>query len=653
MKRVLFADNDPDFLNTRAEFLEKTGYSVLRAPTLAYAEHYLHETWSPVIILDIRLVDDDDEKDLSGLVVAKMETCRAIVKIVLTAYPTHEIVRELLRLQRHYQLAVNVLSKEQGPEEMIREVERAFDQHVRINWNIAIHWNKAHPLSFSHLANLIEPNLQGERLSNRADELEDLFRRLFYEKTQITIERLLWQQQGRIAVTVFTFAPDKPSESVLIICGSPTRIQTESENYKQFAPAMLHDTDGATLSALKGAAETTHFAAYALAGAPLESFQTFAEFYHSGPDQKSFRWAVDSLRATLATWNRGERVLAEGEASESQLLREKTGLDELGRSGLEERILTLRTEAVAHGLTLNITDDMLTLHLPGDYTFSYANPLPYVYATDEVSAASCAIAPGTLTPNNILIAPEGQVWLTDFSDIGPAPLLWNFTELEAAIRFDLVESDNLLGLHEMERRLTEPGRIGQVDSRDVDKPIRVALQSIESIRRATLGLIDRDARSYHLGLLFQAAGRVAAFQPGARRTRKEVVLALHALLAAGMICERVLKIEPPDSADEPTGLWIDFVNRVVRVDGKEKDLTPTEFKILECLHKNAGRLCTRQDVFKCVWGEEYQPDNGSHNSRLDSNMDRLRRKLEPDPDSPRYLIVKRGVGYQLNTKPGK
>jgi hypothetical protein len=549
--------------------------------------------------------------------------------------------------------AADVVGKEEGPEALIEAVNRAFARDVRVNWNIAIHWNKAHPLSFPHLANLIEPGLQGERLSDRADELEDLFRRLFYEKSQITIDRLLWQRKGHIALIVFTFAPDKPSEAFVVVCGPPARIVNEFEIYRGLAPASLQSTDSATLSAPKGAGETTHFAAYILAGAPLENFQTFAEFYHSGLDQKSFRRAMDSLRATLATWNRGERVPAERETSEPQLFRERTGLDELGRSGLEERILALRTEAAAHGLTLKITDDMLTLHLPGDHTFSYANPLPYVYATDEASVASCAIAPGTLTPNNILIAPEGQVWLTDFSDIGPAPLLWNFTELEAAIRFDLVESDKFLGLHEMERRLTEPGRVGLVDSQDVDRPIRVALQSIESIRRATSGLIDRDARSYHLGLLFQAAGRVAAFQPGARRTRTEVVLALHALLAAGMICERILKIEPPDPADEPTGLWIDIVNRIVRVDGKEKDLTPIEFKILECLAKNAGQLCTRQDVFKCVWGEEYQLGNGSHNSRLDSNMDRLRQKLEPDPDSPHYLIVKRGVGYLLIMKPKK
>ena len=298
---------------------------------------------------------------------------------------------------------------------------------------------------------------------------------------------------------------------------------------------------------------------------------------------------------------------------------------------------------------------MLTLLLSGGHTFSYANPLTHLYAPtlEDASKASCGIAPGTLTPNNILIAPEGRAWLTDFADVGPAPLLSNFTELEAAIRFDLVESDNLLGLHEMERRLTEPSRIGQVDSQDVDRPIRVALQSIASIRQAASGLVDRDARSYHLGLLFQAASRVAAFQPGVRRARKEVVLALHALLASGIICERVLNIDRDDSTNDPTGIWIDIDNQIVRADGKERHLTPTEFKFLTYLYNNAGQLCTRKDVFEFVWEQKYESDNNSHNSRLDANVDRLREKLEPGHVAPRYLIVERGVGYRLFTQPRK
>ena len=100
-----------------------------------------------------------------------------------------------------------------------------------------------------------------------------------------------------------------------------------------------------------------------------------------------------------------------------------------------------------------------------------------------------------------------------------------------------------------------------------------------------------------------------------------------------------------------TGLLIDVADRTVRVDGKEKNLTPTEFKFLEYLYRNAGQLCTREAVFQYVWGEPYKPSNDSHNSRLNANADRVREKIEPDANAPRYLIVKRGVGYQLITHP--
>lgn len=648
-RTILLADNDLDFLDICTEFLESAGYAVLKAPQLGEARRVLEESWVHLAIIDLRLVSDEDEKDVSGLTLVK-ESNTSVPRIMLTRFQTWEAVRESLGVAiSGNPPAIDFVAKQEGLDELLRRVRRAFARHVRINWDLLVDWNEIHLLSFPHLTGLIESDLPKERLSDRSDELEDLFRRLFYEKTQITIGRLLWQRQGRIAVTVFAFAPGKPSESLVVICGPPAPIRAEVERYERLAPAISRDTGGATLSALRGLAETTHFAAYALAGPPLENFQTLAEFYHSNPDLRSFRGVVDSLQGTLAVWHRGQRVPAEHDASEPQLFREKTGLRELGRSGLEERVSALQTEAAAHGIKFDLKSDSLNLHLAGGHTLSYSNPLPYVYALpEEASAASCVIAPGTLTPSNILITQEGRAWLTDFADVGPAPSLWNFTELEAAIRFDLVESDDLTGLHEMERRLTEPGRIGKLDSRDVDRPIRMALQSVEAIRRAAAHLVDQDARSYHIGLLFQAMGRVAAFQSNTRRTRGAVVPVLHALLAAGMICERILKSDPLDSPDKPTGIRMDS-NRRVFVEGKEIHLPSTEYKLLEYFYNNAGQLCTRRNVFKHVWDEEYEPGNASHNHRLDVSVGRLRNELGPDSD--RYLVTKRGDGYYFYREP--
>src|SRR5262245_11826375 len=145
---ILFADNDRDFLDTRAKFLEMAGYQVLKATTLAEAERYLCELWTPLAILDLRLMDDDDEQDLSGVTVATMDVCRPVYKIILTGYPTHELVRELLWIQnRDRRKSVDLLEKEEGQEELVEAVNQAFDKHVRINRCLEIDWRSHSSLS--------------------------------------------------------------------------------------------------------------------------------------------------------------------------------------------------------------------------------------------------------------------------------------------------------------------------------------------------------------------------------------------------------------------------------------------------------------------------------------------------------------------------
>jgi len=66
-KTILFADNDPDFLKTRGEFLEREGYQVVPAANPTEARRLLEQGNIDLAVLDIRLVDDDDERDTSGL----------------------------------------------------------------------------------------------------------------------------------------------------------------------------------------------------------------------------------------------------------------------------------------------------------------------------------------------------------------------------------------------------------------------------------------------------------------------------------------------------------------------------------------------------------------------------------------------------------
>ncbi|HYK96897.1 MAG TPA: response regulator transcription factor [Candidatus Acidoferrales bacterium] len=91
------------------------------------------------------------------------------------------------------------------------------------------------------------------------------------------------------------------------------------------------------------------------------------------------------------------------------------------------------------------------------------------------------------------------------------------------------------------------------------------------------------------------------------------------------------------------GLTVDLERRRVTVDGAEVRLTPTEFSVLVALVRNADRVVTDQMLLREVWGPEY----GDEDHYLHVYVARLRKKLERDPQRPRYILTEPGVGYRL------
>ena len=90
-------------------------------------------------------------------------------------------------------------------------------------------------------------------------------------------------------------------------------------------------------------------------------------------------------------------------------------------------------------------------------------------------------------------------------------------------------------------------------------------------------------------------------------------------------------------------LKIDLAARMVKVSGHEIQLTPTEYDILRILANHAGRVLTHRQILAEVWGEQYRDEL----HMLHVNISNLRRKTEPDPSRPRYIITESGVGYRF------
>lgn len=92
------------------------------------------------------------------------------------------------------------------------------------------------------------------------------------------------------------------------------------------------------------------------------------------------------------------------------------------------------------------------------------------------------------------------------------------------------------------------------------------------------------------------------------------------------------------------GMTIDKGNRMVKVHDKVIDLTSKEFDLLLFLASNKGRIFTKKQIYTQVWEDEYAFDD----SNIMSFISKLRKKIEPDPDHPFYILTVRGVGYRFN-----
>jgi two-component system KDP operon response regulator KdpE len=100
--------------------------------------------------------------------------------------------------------------------------------------------------------------------------------------------------------------------------------------------------------------------------------------------------------------------------------------------------------------------------------------------------------------------------------------------------------------------------------------------------------------------------------------------------------------------DEPVVNTPDFTvdlaaKRVTRGDEGDVRLTPTEWQLLEILVRNRGRLVTQRQLLQEVWGPAYE----SESNYLRVYVAQLRRKLEPEPSRPRYLLTEPGMGYRF------
>ncbi len=115
--------------------------------------------------------------------------------------------------------------------------------------------------------------------------------------------------------------------------------------------------------------------------------------------------------------------------------------------------------------------------------------------------------------------------------------------------------------------------------------------------------------------------------------------------------ENALFLEKSEESDgnreyQSGELMINPKSRRVLCRGQEVNLTPKEFDILYFLFQNKGEVFTKEQIYQAVWADEYMMAD----SNIMAFIRKIRKKIEPNPDAPEYILTIWGVGYKYNER---
>jgi len=140
----------------------------------------------------------------------------------------------------------------------------------------------------------------------------------------------------------------------------------------------------------------------------------------------------------------------------------------------------------------------------------------------------------------------------------------------------------------------------------------------------------------------QEADKIAALDAGADDYLTKP-FGVGELMARMRVVLRRIAHPETDPVFATRDLVVDLARRLVRVRGRDVQLTPTEYDLLRVLVTHAGKVLTHQQLLRQVWGLGY--DSESHLLRV--NISNLRQKIERNSARPEYIITEPGVGYRL------
>jgi two-component system, OmpR family, KDP operon response regulator KdpE len=221
----------------------------------------------------------------------------------------------------------------------------------------------------------------------------------------------------------------------------------------------------------------------------------------------------------------------------------------------------------------------------------------------------------------------------------------------------IVEDD--AGIRGILRTLLEAQQFRVVEAETGERGIIEARGHRPDLVIVDLGLPDRDGHSVirevrkfsSVPILVLSARtleheKVAALDAGADDYVAKPFSAPELLARVRAALRRAARVGPNLPVLKFGPITVDLTTRTAQTPDQSVHLTPLEFRVIECLARNAGMIVTQKQLIREVWG----PDRLGDTRGLRSYIKQLRQKLEINSRQPRFLITEAGVGYRLNVE---
>ncbi len=522
--RVLILDDQEDWRTQLGALLQKNGYYAKAVGTIAKALEELQKDVYHILILDIRMEENNTENEEGITVLEKLKElglAEATKVIILSAHGTKEHMRTAFQ---KYEVA-DFLEKDEPKMNPVKIVQEVFAARVQINLALDIRWqqhNDAEQAVINMEMNGSPVTLDTDMQSRLITELEDLLRRLFYRAKSVLVRPMAPGHSGTGVLWVKPFYINGGGNEVVVKFGDFQKIKNEYQNFNEYVQPYLNGRN----TTIIGFRRTTHLGGiiFSLLGDQLENL---GDFYRR----------ADTARIT---------------ATLDQLFLDTCG--EWYANGSRLELLDLTTSYL-HLLDLNLKfiEQIVIEQLPSvkgkqrlrfDHLKNrqlFTNPFQAIAGNLFSMTTYICITHGDFNQRNLLVDSTGHVWMLNFQGTGEGHILRDVAMLDSVIRFQLLTAEEAT-LHErwqLEKALCDIKQFKQIEQLSskltTSNPALLKAYHIVIHLRTLAGKLvalnpNKDMREYYIALLFNALHTITFSDLSP--TQRE-----HALLSASLLAD--------------------------------------------------------------------------------------------------------------------